>query len=415
MSTSDSDCGVVTVLVSWCCGCGDCCCGGGVCVVAAVAWWCCCGGCLVVVHDLESVDGYTDVVPFTYQVGGSQIQFGREEFCLLRNANVKWWEALYATPIERDSALPKYSLMGFTWAFKGAQPNRRVTPDAFEAQAEWWVSSRASFEGHIREPPQILSPINQHSRDDVPEDIYRHMAKQDRLLKEAWTKVEAHDSLINQMNTALQGMQVGTMPRPIKGSVDVREHYGLSDFSGFQNTQVTVDPRPQHGSSHNHDVSEVIPDVMNQKMRESHPMQSPYMPLSTTTVSPKKRADKNRNKMKNTNVSTFDFGKAGYKVMESFWRELVPQMYKGGYYMVDGPNKLGWLSDDMELIIRNRPHDAQFTVAKAWTASLHPGSKMCIIKTDKHIRGTLDGSTHPCPSWDDIEWVYMSINGGGNH
>nr|GEY56791.1 hypothetical protein [Tanacetum cinerariifolium] len=98
------------------------------------------------------------------------------------------------------------------------------------------------FEGHIREPPQISSPINQHSRDDVPEDIYRHMAEQDRLLKEAWTKVEAHDSLINQMNAALQ---------------------------------VTVDHRPQHGSSHNHDVSGVIPDVMNRERRESHPMQSP--------------------------------------------------------------------------------------------------------------------------------------------
>nr|GEX57312.1 copia protein [Tanacetum cinerariifolium] len=177
LSTSRSDCGVLTVLVSWCCGCGDCCCGGGVCVVAAVVWWCCCGGCLVVVHDLESVDGYTDVVSFTYQVCGSQIQFRREEFCLvtglrfgvefsshclvgpipfrrrvfesnmdgnhitsrmllakikseefdtlenedavgLRNANAKWWEALYATPIEPDSPLPKYSLMGFTWAFK---------------------------------------------------------------------------------------------------------------------------------------------------------------------------------------------------------------------------------------------------------------------------------------------------------
>nr|GEX87509.1 hypothetical protein [Tanacetum cinerariifolium] len=289
----------------------------------------------MICRQVESVDGYTDVVPFTYQVGGSQIQFGREEFCLitglrfgvefsshylvgpisfrrwvfesnkdgnhitsrmllakikskefdtlenedvvgvlsdmypwgsyawptlyrqLRNANVKWWEAFYATPVEPDSALPKFLLMGFTWAFKGAQPNRRLTPDAFEAQAEWWVSSRASFEGHIREPPQISSPINQRSRDDVPGDIYRHMAEQDRLLKEAWTKVDAHDSLINHMNASLQGMQVGTMSRPMKVSVDVREHYGL-----------------------------------------------------TTTVAPKKRADKSRNETKNTNVLAFDLGKA---------------------------------------------------------------------------------------------------------
>nr|GEW52600.1 hypothetical protein [Tanacetum cinerariifolium] len=75
----------------------------------------------------------------------------------------------------------------------GARPNQRLTIDAFEAQAEWWVSSRAFFEGHIRESPRIPSTVNQHSQDDVPEYIYRHMAEQDRLLKEVRAKVKAHD------------------------------------------------------------------------------------------------------------------------------------------------------------------------------------------------------------------------------
>nr|GEV15802.1 hypothetical protein [Tanacetum cinerariifolium] len=33
----------------------------------------------------------------------------------------------------------------------------------------------------------------------------------------------------------------------------------------------------------------------------------------------------------------------GYRAMESFWQELVPLMYKGGHYKVDDPNKVGWL------------------------------------------------------------------------
>ncbi|GJU82111.1 transposase, MuDR, MULE transposase domain protein [Tanacetum coccineum] len=153
-------------------------------------------------HQVESVDRDTDVVPFTYNLNGFDIQFGREEFCLitglrfgveysscylvgripfrrrvfesdvdgnhitcrmllqkieseefdtlndddavgvcllallqmvllgreprhnvpdwyLRNAKVKWWDVLYATQNEPDSHLPKYSLTGFTWAFKG--------------------------------------------------------------------------------------------------------------------------------------------------------------------------------------------------------------------------------------------------------------------------------------------------------
>ncbi|GJX68209.1 hypothetical protein Tco_0303936 [Tanacetum coccineum] len=295
------------------------------------------------------------------------------DWCL-RNANVKWWEVFYATTIELDSPLPKYSLIGFTWAFKGARPHQRLTPDAFEAQAEWWVSSRAFFEGRICEPPRIPSPVNQHSREDVLEDIYRHMAEQDRLLKEAQDKVDAHDSTINQMNVFLKGIQVGTMPRPMKGPTDVREHYGLSDFSVFQNNQggptiftthpcnsffdgaqmtltypalfdqpmssrysssylttphimtpraqqgfvlwsstyqATFDPRPQYGSSHNHDVGGVILDVMNRERRESRPsifLQSPCMPLPATTVAPKKRVDKSRNKTRNVDVLTFDLG-----------------------------------------------------------------------------------------------------------
>ncbi|GKG27363.1 phospholipase-like protein, partial [Tanacetum coccineum] len=27
----------------------------------------------------------------------------------------------------------------------------------------------------------------------------------------------------------------------------------------------------------------------------------------------------------------------------------------------------------------------------------------------------MDGSTRPYPSWDDVDWVYMPINAGGNH
>ncbi|GKC11367.1 hypothetical protein Tco_1008149, partial [Tanacetum coccineum] len=58
-------------------------------------------------------------------------------------------------PKEPDSGPPKYSLSGFTWDFKRARPSPRLTPDAFEDVADWWVSSRSFFDGHIREPPRI--------------------------------------------------------------------------------------------------------------------------------------------------------------------------------------------------------------------------------------------------------------------
>ncbi|GJV15402.1 phospholipase-like protein [Tanacetum coccineum] len=50
----------------------------------------------------------------------------------LRNADVKWWDVFYGTPVEEDGHLPKYSLTGFTWAFKS-----KTDPDAFEVRADW--------------------------------------------------------------------------------------------------------------------------------------------------------------------------------------------------------------------------------------------------------------------------------------
>nr|GEY97352.1 phospholipase-like protein [Tanacetum cinerariifolium] len=76
----------------------------------------------------------------------------------------------------------------------------RLTPDAFEARAYWWVSSRPFFDGHIHEPPQIPSPVNLHSRDDPAVDIYRRIEEQDRVLKELKEKNVAHEEMYNKMN-----------------------------------------------------------------------------------------------------------------------------------------------------------------------------------------------------------------------
>nr|GEW96390.1 hypothetical protein [Tanacetum cinerariifolium] len=38
-----------------------------------------------------------------------------------------------------------------------------------------------------------------------------------------------------------------------------------------------------------------------------------------------------------------------------------------------------------------------------------------MILTDPRNIGTLDGSVRPFLSWNDVSWVYMSINAGGVH
>ncbi|GJZ93009.1 phospholipase-like protein [Tanacetum coccineum] len=187
--------------------------------------------------------------------------------------------------------------------------------------------------------------------------------------------------------------------------------------------------------SHPHDVGLLNPERSSSRVYR----RTPYMDLPPTTVLPKKRGDKTKNKVKNANVSPLNLGNAfaydnvgrddvmflgecdtgnylvyenvdpskvtredyidcmefllnpydvyldchmmGYLVPYYFWRKLVPHLCMAGSHSLERPNQEGWLSGD----------------------------------TDQHIIGTLDGSTRPYPAWNDVDWVYMPINAGGNH
>ncbi|GJS42903.1 transposase, MuDR, MULE transposase domain protein [Tanacetum coccineum] len=76
--------------------------------------------------------------------------------------------------------------------FEGAEPIRRLRADAFEAKAEWWVSSRAFFDGHICEPPQIPTAVSN--------DLYQRVAEHNRLIKELQQQNVDQYKIMNSMN-----------------------------------------------------------------------------------------------------------------------------------------------------------------------------------------------------------------------
>ncbi|GJV58064.1 hypothetical protein Tco_1459069 [Tanacetum coccineum] len=85
---------------------------------------------------------------------GQEPRHNVPDWCLssLRNANVKWWPVFYATLVEEGDDKPKYTLSGFTWAF----------------------------------------------RDDPPVDIYRRMEEQDRAMQELKEKKATHEEMYNK-------------------------------------------------------------------------------------------------------------------------------------------------------------------------------------------------------------------------
>ncbi|GJZ38915.1 phospholipase-like protein [Tanacetum coccineum] len=203
--------------------------------------------------------------------------------------------------------------------------------------------------------------------------------------------------------------------------------------------------------SHSGDAGLCDPDIFVRPRRVQRPsvyMQSPYTPLPATTELPKKRVgddvlitgvhdtgiyftyenvDPNKvTRQEYNNFTDFildpyevylDCYMMCYLVPAFFWRQLVPHLCMPRSDSVDNE---GWLSGDqmnawIEILIRSRPQDADWTVSKSGTTCVHPENNWFMIQTDPHIIGMLDGSTRPYPSWKNVNWVYMPINIGGNH
>ncbi|GJZ21677.1 transposase, MuDR, MULE transposase domain protein [Tanacetum coccineum] len=184
-----------------------------------------------------------------------------------------------------------------------------------------------------------------------------------------------------------------SQPKPM----EVPEHYGLSDFdfSVLQNTEA--------GPSQNHDVGVVNRDEMPRGKRglskqyslaHSLVVRNQYVDCMTFLGSPK--------------PVFLDCGIKGFVVEEQFWRDLVPYVCKGGNNTKNNYQRFAWLSEDhinfwMELMIRDRPPGARYTVAKTGTSAMIEKSNKFVIETDFHLMGMLDGSSRPYPSWDDVD------------
>nr|GEY56425.1 RNA-directed DNA polymerase, eukaryota [Tanacetum cinerariifolium] len=102
----------------------------------------------------------------------------------------------------------------------------------FEAKAEWWVRSREYFDGRINEAPPIPTPVKIPSRSDVPKYVDPRYNELINSIKELQKKNDAHKKLLKEVYKFYLGQ---SKPKP----VEVREHYGLSnfDFSVLQNTK----------------------------------------------------------------------------------------------------------------------------------------------------------------------------------
>ncbi|GJT16846.1 hypothetical protein Tco_0875552 [Tanacetum coccineum] len=196
-----------------------------------------------------------------------------------------------------------------------------------------------------------------------------------------------------------------------------------------------VRPNVQTTIETQHDVDGIVDqNIPNRGKRQQLPSKylvSPFKVQAPTTMVPKQRVSKTINEGKKANLSPLNLGGGfeGYNEEENnvtflgshftgsilFYENVDPEKVRRGNYENPDMQRLsygtsnGWLGGEhmnswMELMIRRRPLNANWTVAYTGTISVHPDSNQFIIHNDPHIIGTLDGSTRPYPAWNAVDW-----------
>ncbi|GJS43543.1 phospholipase-like protein [Tanacetum coccineum] len=498
----------------------------------------------------------------------------------LRNATVRRWGPLYVDQPTNEDDWTTYSIFGYTWAFKtwilesfrvnatryyerlnqyprvaawrkrkgrftvekvlplfeGNIPIARLTPDDIEARSDWWISSKAYFDGFIDQVERVPFDVSRQNMEEIPSGIYRQFVEQKIELER---NKKAVDDIKEEMQKFREKMNARSVRQENIVPIIVGPHYGLSDFSEFRSmpagpssfmnmgtppniqTPMWSQPgsydrqrqMPEQSASHywqpsshpgsyasfgqgqvpshmgrpdmqftidtQHDVDGIVDEnIPNRGKRQQVPSKylvSPFTVQAPTTTVPKQRVSKSKNKGKKANLlpvnlvgafegyneeennvtflgSQFtsnilfydnvdptkvrrgdyetimnflnypypiylDCYMRGYIVPVSFWQELVPHLCRPNMQSLSYGNPNGWLGGEhmnswMEFLIRSRPLNANWTVAYTSTISVHPENNQFIIMNDPHVIGTLDGSTRPYPSWND---VFLPIHVAGNH
>ncbi|GJV04804.1 phospholipase-like protein [Tanacetum coccineum] len=332
----------------------------------------------------------------------------------------------------------------------GNIPAARLTPNDNEARSDWWISSKAYFDGFIDQVERVPFDLSRQNMHEIPSNIYRQFVEQKNELERNKKDV---DDIKEEMKKIREEMNARPVRQENTIPIIVGQHYGLSDFCEFRSMQggpssfmnMGKPPKfqtlmrsqpgssdwqrqmPEQSASHywqpsSHPVDQNIPNRGKRQQLPSKYLVTPFTVQAPTTMVPKQRVSKSKNKGKTANLSPLNLGGVfeGYNEEENnvtCGEEIMktPDMQSLSY---GTPN--GWLGGEhmnswMEFLIRRRPLNANWTVAYTSTISVHPENNQFIILNDPHVIGTLDGSTRPYPSWNDVDWVFLPIHVAGNH
>ncbi|GJW50275.1 phospholipase-like protein [Tanacetum coccineum] len=298
----------------------------------------------------------------------------------IRNAIVKRWSPLYVDEPTNEDDSKKYSICGYTWAFKTwILESYRVTATTFFDRYNRYPRVAA----WNKKKGRFLGPMAIRFFENIPNRGRREQFPSKYKLTPF---TEQPPTTILPKQRVNKGKKANLSPLNLGGAFEddnVEENnvtFFGSQFTGNFLMYENVDPS---------------------KVRRGN-----YVNLQDFLNAP--------------HQIYLDCYMKGYIVSVSFWQQLVPHFCMPDMHRLSHGTPIGWLSGEhmnswMELCIRRRDADANWTVAYTSTISVHPENNRFIIPTDQHVIGTLDGTTRPYPAWNDVDWVFMPIHVAGNH
>ncbi|GJZ10100.1 phospholipase-like protein [Tanacetum coccineum] len=328
----------------------------------------------------------------------------------LKDANVKCWPALYATQPTDELDKKSYSLTGFLWAFK------TWILESFRAATNDYYTRYRRF-------PRIVVDV-----------------KRIKVL------------ILRMLSPFLHGQL--PVERLVPDEIEAGSRWWVLSRAYFDGHNIEDERIPCHINRNNYfEVpSEMYREFKEQRRGYRQMMEKSddiYQALPPTTVLPKKRNNKTKEKGKAAKLSPLNLGNTlgdenvsgedvtiteqiefffyenvdpdkvtreaytpmaefilnpyeifvdcymkGYRLPSFFWPQLVPHLCT---YRSDRSWPEGWLSGDhmnswIQFLIRQRSKNDNWTLSKS-----------------------VDGSMRPYPAWKDVNWVYMPINVGGVH
>nr|GEX70379.1 phospholipase-like protein [Tanacetum cinerariifolium] len=299
-----------------------------------------------------------------------------------------------------------YSIEGFAWAFKTwiLESFRAVTDDYYTRYRRHprivaWSFKHKFYRDVLKHMLHGQLPVERLVPDETEARSrwgYEHMKKKN---------VDMYEKMIRFVK------DMRWVPEANMLHIIADQHFGVSDISEFQSYQGV--PSAFHTLANNSSFFNMATPSNLQTPNQSnwlspsnwHTPNPSY--LGTSNSQPPIPSQPGTSNWQNPMTSLRqDAGilDPGYKLPSFFWPQLVPHLCT---YRRERSWPEGWLSIDhmdswIQILIRERTENANWTLAKSGTVCLHPENNRFMILTDPHNIETLDGSVRPFPSWNDV-------------